>query len=132
MATFPPMDASTWARSVVGSWTKGIPRMYVAATNPARSPTAPPPSARSVEVRSRPAARQSSQQRSATARVLAVSPSPTPISAPQKPGSAEPLDDDGSGECQDGPVTDERGVPPCSARGQPLPDRPEGSRPDED
>lgn len=42
---FPPTLASTMASSVVGTWIKGTPRMYVAATKPARSPTTPPPSA---------------------------------------------------------------------------------------
>ena len=41
----PPIAASTCASSVVGTWMNGTPRMYVEATKPARSPTAPPPSA---------------------------------------------------------------------------------------
>src|SRR5207249_9652771 len=71
------MEASTCASTVVGSWTKLTPRMYVAATKPATSPTAPPPSASTVDVRSRPASSSAFQQRSATPSVLAASPSGT-------------------------------------------------------
>ena len=42
-SALPPIAASTCARSVVGTWMNGTPRMYVEATNPARSPTAPRP-----------------------------------------------------------------------------------------
>ena len=49
--TFPPTLASTMARRVVGIWTKGMPRMKVAATYPVRSPTTPPPSAMQQESR---------------------------------------------------------------------------------
>ena len=45
MATFPPMEESAWASSVVGHCTSGTPRLYVAAANPAASPTVPPPKA---------------------------------------------------------------------------------------
>jgi hypothetical protein len=45
MPVLPPMEESTQASMEVGTCTTGTPRMYVAATNPARSPTTPPPSA---------------------------------------------------------------------------------------
>lgn len=45
MAVLPPTLESTIAMVDVGTWMKGTPRMYVAATNPTRSPTTPPPSA---------------------------------------------------------------------------------------
>ena len=44
-AVLPPIAASTWAVSVVGTCTNGMPRMYVDATKPATSPVDPPPSA---------------------------------------------------------------------------------------
>ena len=50
---FPPTLLSTWERRVVGTWMQEIPRRYVAAANPARSPTTPPPKATTRE--SRPA-----------------------------------------------------------------------------
>ena len=40
---FPPTAASSMASSVVGTWSQGTPRRYVAATKPARSPVTPPP-----------------------------------------------------------------------------------------
>ena len=42
----PPSALSTCATTVVGRWTSGRPRSSVAATNPARSPTTPPPRAK--------------------------------------------------------------------------------------
>src|SRR2546425_846026 len=57
----------------------------VAATNPATSPTAPPPRASTVEVRSSPAASSASQQRAATASVFAASPSGTSTVATTNP-----------------------------------------------
>src|SRR5579875_3449518 len=51
----PPMPASTWASSVVGTCTSGSPRKSVPAAKPARSPTTPPPSATTGERRSIPA-----------------------------------------------------------------------------
>src|SRR6267143_2111502 len=88
IAVLPPMEASTCASTVVGSGTKLAPRMYVAATKPARSPTAPPPSARTVEVRSAPAASSRSQQCSATASVLAASPSGTSSTVTESPAAS--------------------------------------------
>ncbi len=44
IAVLPPIAASTIASSVVGIRTRRTPRNHVAATNPARSVTAPPPS----------------------------------------------------------------------------------------
>src|SRR5262249_52704521 len=87
MAVLPPMEASTWARSVVGTWTKLTPRMYVAAVKPARSPTAPPPTATTVELRSRPASRNRSQVEAATSRVLARSPSGRSTVVTSKPAA---------------------------------------------
>ena len=45
---FPPMLESTCARSDVGTCIKSMPRRYVAAANPVRSPTTPPPRATSI------------------------------------------------------------------------------------
>ena len=54
MPVLPPTLESTWASSVVGTCTKGRPRSAVAAANPARSPTTPPPSATTAVRRSAP------------------------------------------------------------------------------
>jgi len=53
MAVLPPTEESTAARSVVGSCTSPIPRMYSAAARPAMSPVTPPPRANTVSVRVR-------------------------------------------------------------------------------
>mmetsp|Transcript_24733 Transcript_24733/g.69237 ORF Transcript_24733/g.69237 Transcript_24733/m.69237 type:complete len:319 (-) Transcript_24733:270-1226(-) len=53
---FPPTLASTIPSSVVGIWTKAIPRRKVEATKPDRSPTTPPPSAISTVSLPQPAA----------------------------------------------------------------------------
>ena len=58
--TFPPMAASIIARYVVGTWTRGTPRRNVAATNPARSPVTPPPTAMMQVSRPYPASRRPS------------------------------------------------------------------------
>ena len=50
--TFPPTDESTIASSDVGTINSGNPRLYVAAANPARSPTTPPPTATTAVFRS--------------------------------------------------------------------------------
>ena len=46
---FPPIELSSMAINVVGIWMIGMPRMNVDATNPAVSPTTPPPSAMTHE-----------------------------------------------------------------------------------
>ena len=51
-AVLPPIAASTWPTSVVGTATHGTPRRYVAAAKPAVSVSAPPPSATTVPPRS--------------------------------------------------------------------------------
>ena len=43
MPVLPPIAASTWPTSVVGTATHGTPRRYVAAANPATSVVQPPP-----------------------------------------------------------------------------------------
>eukprot|EP00967_Tisochrysis_lutea_P048960 scaffold59922_cov31-Tisochrysis_lutea.AAC.1 len=45
IAVLPPTDESSMAIIEVGIWTTGTPRINVAATNPVRSPTTPPPRA---------------------------------------------------------------------------------------
>ena len=54
-AVFPPMEASTWASTVVGICTNSIPRMSSEASSPPTSPTIPPPSATITALRSAPA-----------------------------------------------------------------------------
>ena len=68
----PPTAASTIASSVVGTCTTRTPRIQVAATNPARSVTAPPPSETTTSLRVSPTRPQTSQQKPATAQGLAV------------------------------------------------------------
>ena len=55
---FPPTEASTIASREVGTWRKGMPRRNVAATNPARSPTTPPPTATMAPSRPKPEVEQ--------------------------------------------------------------------------
>ena len=52
----PPIAASTWASRVVGICTNSMPRRKQPAANPARSPTLPPPKARTRLSRLPPAA----------------------------------------------------------------------------
>ena len=54
MPVLPPTAASTMPSSVVGIWTTRTPRSQVAATNPARSVVAPPPSPTTASVRVKP------------------------------------------------------------------------------
>ncbi len=54
IAVLPPTELSTCASSVVGTWTKRQPRRRIAAANPVRSPTTPPPSAMTASPRSTP------------------------------------------------------------------------------
>ena len=84
-AVLPPIAASTWPTSVVGTATHGTPRMYVAAANPARSVVQPPPSPTTVPSRPIRSARQS---RSRTAIALAASPGGTSCSAMSRSPSA--------------------------------------------
>ncbi len=51
----PPTAASTIASRVVGTWTTLTPRSQVAATNPARSVVAPPPTLTTASERVKPA-----------------------------------------------------------------------------
>ena len=74
IAVLPPIPASTWPTSVVGTADHATPRMYVAAAKPATSVVEPPPSATTLP--SRPIANRP-QRRSSTAGVLAGSPAGT-------------------------------------------------------
>jgi hypothetical protein len=58
--TFPPMELSTMDSRVVGTTAQSTPRMKVAAANPARSPTTPPPTATTSPSLPRPRARKPS------------------------------------------------------------------------
>jgi len=57
----PPTEESTWANKVVGTWINRMPRIKLAAPNPAISPTTPPPSAMIMLWRSAPCASSSSK-----------------------------------------------------------------------
>ena len=70
----PPTLLSTIASSVVGTWTQGIPRKRVAATNPATSPTTPPPTAMTLESRPYPRSISRSCRSATVSRVLNRSP----------------------------------------------------------
>ena len=63
------------ASNVVGTWTKGTPRMYAAAAKPVRSPTTPPPSSISVVPRSHRCSRSASKIRFSVSQSLCCSPS---------------------------------------------------------
>ncbi len=68
------MLESTWASSVVGTWTTGMPRRNVAATKPAMSPITPPPTATTKSPRSVPTSISQSYIASTPRRVLRSSP----------------------------------------------------------
>ena len=71
----PPTAASTIASSVVGTWTTLTPRSQVAATKPARSVVAPPPTPTTASLRVKLARPSADQHDAATPAVLAASPS---------------------------------------------------------
>ncbi len=77
MPTLPPTELSTCASSVVGTCTNRSPRANVAATNPARSPTTPPPSATTTDLRSAPWSSICSHSSAATSADLLCSPAST-------------------------------------------------------
>src|ERR1035441_7868633 len=66
---FPPIDASTWASTVVGICTNSTPRIYSEANKPLTSPTTPPPRAMITALRSAPS-RTSLSARASTDRNL--------------------------------------------------------------
>ncbi len=70
----PPTPESTCASSVVGNCTNGSPRNAVAAANPARSPTTPPPRASTAVRRSAPVSSMRSTRSPNTASDLDASP----------------------------------------------------------
>lgn len=74
IAVLPPIDESTMANNVVGTWTNLIPLMYVAATNPIISPITPPPSARMTVSRVHPCDRSQSSTTPLVDRDLEFSP----------------------------------------------------------
>ena len=76
-ATLPPTEESTWASRVVGICTKSTPRRMVAAANPARSPTTPPPRAATASVRVSPASIMASHSSARRAGHLEPSPAGT-------------------------------------------------------
>ena len=71
---FPPMAASAMPSSVVGTETNATPRMYVAARNPARSVTTPPPNATMAERAIEPRARDAPVNIFEGAQILGVFP----------------------------------------------------------
>ena len=79
IAVLPPTAASQMPSSVVGTSTCRIPRSQLAATNPARSVTAPPPTATSASVRLTFCSASQDHSPIATAASLAASPSGTAV-----------------------------------------------------
>ena len=84
---FPPMAASTWASSVVGTFTYAMPRRKTDAAKPATSLTTPPPSATTASRRDNPKRAKSRHSCSTTASVFAPSPSSTMKVSEGTPGS---------------------------------------------
>ena len=76
-AVFPPYEASTIERSVVGTLIHSIPRIHVAAANPVRSPVTPPPTAVTTSLRPRPAFAKADHISVTVAIVLCSSPDGT-------------------------------------------------------
>lgn len=73
MPVLPPTAASTMASTVVGTAIQRTPRSQVAATNPARSVVAPPPTPTTTSVRVKPDWPRAFQQYAATSAVFASS-----------------------------------------------------------
>ena len=90
---FPPTAASTIASSVVGTWTTRTPRSQVAATNPARSVTVPPPTPTTASVRVNPACPSAPQSSAATTALLASSASGTTARYGVEPGGSRGVGD---------------------------------------
>ena len=88
MPVLPPTAASTIPANVVATWTTRIPRSQAAATHPARSVVDPPPRPTIASLRVKPIWPRTSQQKPATARVLASSASGTSMTWASKPSAA--------------------------------------------
>lgn len=73
MPVLPPTAASTIARTVVGTAIQRTPRSQVAATKPARSVVAPPPTPTMTSLRVKPVWPSAFQQYAATSAVFASS-----------------------------------------------------------
>ena len=126
MAVLPPIAASTWPTSVVGTATQGTPRRKVAAANPATSVVQPPPSATIVPSRSSRSARQSRSSDGDRLRLLAAglvhatsrSPSASCASTPWMPGDVRVGDErDGAVAGHELAEPVERAGPDVDARG---------------
>jgi hypothetical protein len=85
MPVFPPTAASTMPSTLVGTWTIRMPRVQVAATKPARSVTAPPPTPTTASDLVSPSRPNSSQSSAATSTVFAASPSGTTTASAATP-----------------------------------------------
>ena len=70
----PPVDASTIARSVVGTFTQSMPRIQVAAAKPVRSLVTPPPNEHTTSLRPSPFAANAFQSPHTVSIVLCCSP----------------------------------------------------------
>ena len=84
----PPTDESTIESNVVGACTSVTPRMYVEATNPARSPTTPPPKATTAQSRPSASCAMASHISLATSTDFVSSPAGTTMSDTRKPADA--------------------------------------------
>ena len=77
MPFFPPTDASTIAKSEVGTFTKGMPRLYVEAIKAPKSQTTPPPTLMMRLFRSAPYSKSTDHRFAATSSDLLSSPGGT-------------------------------------------------------
>ena len=80
MPFFPPTEASTAPSRVVGTFTKRMPRLNVAAAKPPMSVITPPPTLISSDCRVAPPSLSSSHIRLSVSRLLEASPASTFIS----------------------------------------------------
>ena len=77
MPFFPPTDASTIAKSEVGTFTKGMPRLYVEAIKAPKSQTTPPPTLMMRLFRSAPYSKSTDHRFAAISSDLLSSPGDT-------------------------------------------------------
>ena len=114
------------ARSEVGTCTNGMPRMYVEATNPARSPTTPPPRATTAQSRVSPSDAMADQISPATASDFESSPAGTTISLTRKPAA---FSDDLASSRYSGPTLESVRTSRCGASPTPSSRRTDSPRP---
>ena len=108
MPVLPPTEESTCASSVVGTWTRCMPRSVTPAAKPARSPTTPPPSATTASRRSIRAARSPSTTFARAAKLFDASPGGMVTTTCVDAGRGEALGEAPEMKSGDGLVGDDR------------------------